>query len=639
MLQWSATERQVVFMVEISKIKRGFLQTNRRFLLSLTALSLLLSPVFSVVSPHIATAAAPDPFPSTNATNLSLGNPYVEEVSKTPTSVTLRFVNPKSFTVWFERRIDNAPSTLTAKYGPCRVGNPSLPSACAGKRYLEEDDLSYPSVSVPANTSTLRTFTATSNVAVRSTFGPERSWDFDWTTFNVLTPPVASASNFISSPRYVRANSAVDSSAAVRVPGSADSVRFNFVSASTTISNIAGYEHIQSGQWPNSAGDKQFRVITPLPGGEYTITAEFSIGGSWYPVTGSAIAYSIDTPTASYTTPSASRHIFRPSDNPVRLRVEDQFNQFNRMVVTINGVQYEVLRNQCDLRQAGNYLFCDVKSSSTWSGLPEGTYTATTTTYTKANNRVDNLPSVPFTIDAVSPVVANLVVPATATDTLDVSVDATDANGIELVRFYLALPDTDGTCKNNLPSIRDAYGLLGTGNTYTATFVTDDLDGVYCVLASAKDAASHNSVPLFAATVISNPDDTGGSGGGTGGTGGTGGGSAGTGGAGGQAGGVQGTTGTAGLQVVVPAQVATLQAGAPQNQVLGTGNTDQPQTTGESGNVQTNDENRPKTDVKGAENDKGSVISSSWKYLLLVLVAFGGLWWLIARKKSQSDEE
>lgn len=132
--------------------------------------------------------AALDPFPSTNDLNKTKNAPYVEFVSHTANSVTLRFVNPKAQTVWFEVKKDNQ-SPGTNKWGPCRIGIESLDGACNGKRYLAEDDYSYPSQSVAGSSTKEYTVTGLSEkVSVRSTFGPERNWDFDWVPFNVYNP-------------------------------------------------------------------------------------------------------------------------------------------------------------------------------------------------------------------------------------------------------------------------------------------------------------------------------------------------------------------------------------------------------------------------------------------------------------------
>lgn len=458
---------------------------------------------------------------------------------------------------------------------------------------------------------------------------PSVTWGFQ--------APTASQSNFIGDQRYIRANNGVDVASAVRVPNGASAVRFNFDGA-TDFNGVSGYEHIQAGQWPNGAGDRQFRVAPSLPGGQYAVTAEFQMNSTWYPVTGSNTIYSIDQPTALYVTPSPSRTVFRPSDNPVRLRVEDQFNQFSRMIVTVNGIQHTVLRDQCDLRQAGNYLFCDVKTASTWVPLAEGTYTASTTTYTRANNRVDNLISLPFTIDGALPTVSNFIVPPTASTQITVSAEATDLNGIKSVQFHLAQPEPSGECKNNLLPMRSAYGTLTSGNTYEATISTADLNGPYCVLVVAQDNATHHSVPLFRSTLIDNPVVTpevlppgGGTGGGSG---------------EGTTGGQQGQTGGANQPVARVAVAPAQQQGVVLANNAGVG-ADDDQANGATQNQSTDNKDDKVLGTEAGVSSDASVkaghqngwLGLAWYVWLAILLAIFSLLWFVLAKKRRKQED
>lgn len=94
---------------------------------------------------------------------------YVELIDSGPGYVELRFV-ATSWPSWFEYRIDDvSPSSGTA--------HPTI----AG-------EFIHPNVAVSAGNSTTRIFSG-SFVDIRSAFGPERDWDFDWTRFNI--PAVA----------------------------------------------------------------------------------------------------------------------------------------------------------------------------------------------------------------------------------------------------------------------------------------------------------------------------------------------------------------------------------------------------------------------------------------------------------------
>ncbi len=331
-------------------------------------------------------------------------------------------------------------------------------------------------------------------------------------TYNFEQTFSGGTSAFIGSPKYVRADHANDTSGAVRVPGEAEAVRFNFTGAHT-LSQTVGVDdqHTQAGQWPNAQGERQFRAHIALPAGAYNLTAEYQVDDTWYPVTGDTTAYSLDLPWATYAIPSSTAHIFRSSDNPVRVRVDDQYYQFKHLLSTVNGVTFAVLREQCDLRQAGNYLLCDVNTATSqtigttsypaWIPLAEGSYTATTTTYTQANNRKDDIVSLPFIIDTTRPTLSNFVITtpqSTYGSVIDVSADASDANGVEYVKFYLTSPRiSDGACDGNGTQQRIEFDTIASGTTYHATFDTSVLNGEYCLNAVAKDNSSHSSQPIL----------------------------------------------------------------------------------------------------------------------------------------------
>lgn len=155
------------------------------------SLALVLSTISPIMFSQKAAAATLDPFPSTNAQNKASGHQYVELVSRTTSSVTINFVNPTPLNQWLEVRVDNAAPSSNPNPNPCRIGVEPLAIACDGKRYLAADDHTYPSKMVAPGSSSSQTYAANSNVAVRVTFGGERDWDFDWTTFAVAVAPNA----------------------------------------------------------------------------------------------------------------------------------------------------------------------------------------------------------------------------------------------------------------------------------------------------------------------------------------------------------------------------------------------------------------------------------------------------------------
>lgn len=335
--------------------------------------------------------------------------------------------------------------------------------------------------------------------------GTQAATTFDFEPY-IANPDV---SKFMSSEKYVRAGNSSDIGAAVQVPAEATDVRFDFDGAAD-YTNVAGYEHIQAGQWPKANGSHQYRVGTALAPGEYLVTAEYKVGANWYGVTGSATTFSIDSPWAQYIIPSASQ-FFRPNDMVARVKVDDEYDQFKSMNTVINGVKTTVDRSDCS--DKGSYVLCDVRGLN----LPEGKYSAVTTTYTKASNRVDNLVSELFTIDGTKPELTNLHVinPASVYgDSVDVSADATDddGSGIKDVRFYVTAPrSSDGACDGNGAHLISALGVSGAGSTYSTTLDTSSLNGDYCINAIAGDvAANHSAISRmkvsFDNTAPSQPD-------------------------------------------------------------------------------------------------------------------------------------
>jgi len=306
--------------------------------------------------------------------------------------------------------------------------------------------------------------------------------------FNQVTTFVApdtTGFNFVGSPKYVRANNAGDETARIIVSEQANAARFYVDGSLTPISGtFVG---------PASATTERWKLNTPLAPGEHTITAEVRIGVNWYDVNGTGTAYSIDAPTAEYVVPGTNQ-FFRPNDRVVRVKVDDEFNQFKEMKVVINSVTTTVARADCT--DTGAFVLCDVSGLN----LPEGTYTATTTTYTKANNRYDNLVSNQFTIDNTAPVVTNLAVDnqlgGVVGNPIIASANASDTNGVESVNFYVTAPRiSDGACTGNGTKLAEqrVFSTDGDGK-YRATLNVPGLNDDYCVTAVARDQAKNNSV-------------------------------------------------------------------------------------------------------------------------------------------------
>lgn len=301
-----------------------------------------------------------------------------------------------------------------------------------------------------------------------------------------------SSTTFVGDPKYVRENNGSDLAAQLVTPDLTQDVRF-FVDGDTS-SPLSGTNVGGAG-----ATTSWWRLRTPLTAGQHTISAQVKVGGNWYDVADTAIVYSLDAPTAEYVVPSANQY-FRPNDLVVRIKADDEFNQFDYMVTTINGVAHTVNRTDCS--DKGNYVLCDLKNLN----LPDGTYTAKTTTYTKANNRVDNLMSQSFIIDSYAPTIVVNTPASSPTNgyygkniTIGTIVDEV-GSGIDTTKIYAAAPRTDGQCDPNEAKIlgpvdaTPAIVIPGT-SLYFTDVDTSVLNGRYCFFVVAGDKAGNHSNP------------------------------------------------------------------------------------------------------------------------------------------------
>lgn len=324
-----------------------------------------------------------------------------------------------------------------------------------------------------------------------------------------VTPPDASESKYLTDPKYVRAHNSGDVAAQALVPAAATAAHFTYTQTDGTnvYTDVAATEHTQTGQFPlPSTGQHQYRGTVSAEPGTYTVTGEFQVGATWYPITGSATLYVLDNPTGSFILPSATVNVFRPSDNPLRVSANDSNETFSRVVFTVSGssTTYQVNRNQCDLRESGRRALCDISSASNWAGLAPGSYTGTATLYDKANNHAA-ITSLSFTVSDSVPVVTNFAITSSTADSIAVTADATDADtAIKNVHFYVTEPRGDGVCTGNGTHLADSVVTAGTGSTYTATLDTSALTGDYCVNVVAENLAATHSHPQSLAAAIDN---------------------------------------------------------------------------------------------------------------------------------------
>jgi hypothetical protein len=113
---------------------------------------------------------------STNLDNYLSGDAHhVLLESSDVGSVTLKFVNPTNWQAFFEYRVDSGPS----------LGVTPHPTLAGTFQYAFE--------SLAANSTAILTFIVSEHIEIRSAFGVERDWDFDWTKFAATPVPIPGA--------------------------------------------------------------------------------------------------------------------------------------------------------------------------------------------------------------------------------------------------------------------------------------------------------------------------------------------------------------------------------------------------------------------------------------------------------------
>lgn len=331
---------------------------------------------------------------------------------------------------------------------------------------------------------------------------------------NLLTSKNAAASgpdiskvHFLTPSRYVRENDASDIAARLITYNATTNVNFYI---DGNIMPVAGVDAGASGK-----NNHQWRLYAALPAGEHTITSTVQIDGTWYEVAGQATAYSLGVPNASYVLPSVRSNIFRPSDTPLRLKVDDTFNQFRDVTFSIYAYdsvakkfgqqigKFEVKRTDCDLAEEGSYVVCDVSKADNWAPLSDGnTYGVKVATHTMAGNGVRvNMPDywTTFTIDGTAPVIDDfrIVGSTTVGDSVSATVKASDPN-LESVDFYVTRPEEDGSCSGSGEKIAEKQVTATTPGNFSIVLTVSDAtfaSGKYCISAVATDKAANASAP------------------------------------------------------------------------------------------------------------------------------------------------
>jgi hypothetical protein len=320
--------------------------------------------------------------------------------------------------------------------------------------------------------------------------------------------------HFLTTTRYVRENNTSDIAARLITYNATTNVNFYI---DGNITPVAGIDAGASGKY-----NHQWRLFTPLAAGEHTVTATVEIDGTWYEVAGQATAYSLGMPDVSYVLPSAESSVFRPTDTPLRLKIDDTFNQFKNATFSIYTYDtvtkkfgqhvgsFTVQRAVCDLSKAGSYVLCDVTSASNWAPLSDGiTYGVKLTTNTMASNGVRTNMSdywTTFSVDGTAPVIDDfhIVGTTTAGSSISVAAKAADSN-LESVDFYVTRSSGGSVCAAGSEKIAEKRVTASTPGNFSAILDVSDAtlaSGGYCVNAVARDKAGNDSLPSFLPFVI-----------------------------------------------------------------------------------------------------------------------------------------
>jgi hypothetical protein len=208
-----------------------------------------------------------------------------------------------------------------------------------------------------------------------------------------VATPNLSLIKFINTQKYARENNAADLDAQLTTYAATQSVKF-YVDGKMDSPIVGSYFS------PTGTKYEQWRLYTELNAGQHVITADVEINNTWYTASGSSTVFVLDMPTTSYVFPVSGQNTFRPSDNPLRIKVDDEFNQFKQAKFSLYSYDsvknkfgkhlgtFALDRSRCDLRAAGNYLFCNLSDADAWTDLSEGTYAVKLFTNTSAGNGI-----------------------------------------------------------------------------------------------------------------------------------------------------------------------------------------------------------------------------------------------------------
>jgi hypothetical protein len=307
------------------------------------------------------------------------------------------------------------------------------------------------------------------------------------------------APRFINGPHYVKAGvPGNDAGIAAEIEFDAGTSRLELNIDDTAVNSGGSPE--EYGATPGA--NKINLHIGSLEPGKHTISGTATVNGTDVQIQGGpAIVYALDMPIAEYITPTDAQQAFKPSDNPVKVKINDEFSQFTDAELDLYKVtpenppgefvqKYTFLkddqRSDCDPTGDG-FVYCNIDRAPEWAALGEGTYFVKLKTY-GIQFSDSAYWSHSFTIDKTPPPV-KIDGPFSVIGGETVALNGTiDLSAIEATVYVDGKPDGTAT-------------LDGTGK-WTYDLKANLSLGDHKVSVSAKDSAENTSDPEASVTTL-----------------------------------------------------------------------------------------------------------------------------------------
>jgi hypothetical protein len=230
---------------------------------------------------------------------------------------------------------------------------------------------------------------------------------------------------FINSPHYVHANTTDNNDTAAEIAFYPGTTRIEIIVDDGQTQTYGDSPTAPLAALPEGANKIDLRLR--LAPGRHTISGVAVVDGQRVPIrggngeeSGEAVVYALDTPTVSYETPTVNKQSFNSSVSPVRVKIDDEFEQLKSVTFSL----YAGEPDETDSYALGDFVLdrtlcntttkdiaiCDITSAANWKNLAEGTYFVKLKTSTKAED--DRHPdgvndeahwSLPFIIDNTAP--------------------------------------------------------------------------------------------------------------------------------------------------------------------------------------------------------------------------------------------